>query len=765
VLEKAHVEREAALGRLELAMATMEGIVYEWDPGAQTGWRSNGLHKLLGLAEEDAPMDSRWWTERIHPADRPSHDAAFSRLLRDPQKNAIEMEYRARHKDGSYRILWNRSQAERDPKGKVRLVRGTILDITERRRADDQYRVIMELAPQFIWAADASGAITYSNNALLDYMGVDQAETLGALWIDRLHPDDRDRALLTWQRAVAAGTPYEIEFRLRGKTGDYGCFLNRAVPIRDPGGGPIERWIGVSVDISDRKRAEDEQRRTSALLHSIMTSSTDTIFVKDRAGRMVYCNPSLLTLLSATEADTYGKNDVEFLGPGNGGEEILLTDERIMSTGRGEVVEEPVTWRDGTRRIYLSRKEPHRDGSGKVIGLIGIGRDITDRKEVEARLAFERHQLETIFQQSPAAMVLFRGPDFVFEKVNPQYQAFFPDRELLGRPFLAAIPELADQPFKDMLTEVFETGRTLSGREVLARLARRRGGPLEDRYYDFVYMQLNDADGRPYGVYVHATDVTSRVLDQRSLEHTRDRIEATVRDLEQERELRDRFVAMLTHDLRNPLMAIQLSAQRIRRKASEPQVVQQMVGKIDANIDRTEQMIRDLLDASRIRAGEKLPLEIEACELNQIAKDTIEGLGALHEDRFVLRPGPPILGHFCKKSLRRALENLCNNAIKYGADHRPVTLSLFLHEGEEKARIEVHNEGRAIPAEEKPRLFESFKRSASAQLGRQKGWGLGLTLVKGIAEAHGGSVGVESREETGTTFFVVLPLDARSSRS
>ena len=106
--------------------------------------------------------------------------------------------------------------------------------------------------------------------------------------------------------------------------------------------------------------------------------------------------------------------------------------------------------------------------------------DISDLKAKEAKLVFERHRLETLFEQSPAAMALWQGPDFVFEKVNPHYQAIFPDRELIGRAFLEACPEFKDQPFFNLLTKVFETGEPFVGREILARHASRLGGSVED---------------------------------------------------------------------------------------------------------------------------------------------------------------------------------------------------------------------------------------------------------------------------------------------
>jgi signal transduction histidine kinase len=457
--------------------------------------------------------------------------------------------------------------------------------------------------------------------------------------------------------------------------------------------------------------------------------------------------------------------------------------------------------------------------------------------------------------------------------VNPQYQALFPDRKLLGRPFLEALPEFQGQPFADLIRNVLETGKHFIGHEVLARHSRIQGGPLEDHYYNFTYVQVTDSDGKPYGVYDHAIDVTDRVLARKALVESEERFrlianalplivwtatpdgyvdwyndwwfnylemprgtkwddpekqpmhpddiprtwarwresletgkpynieqrfrrgsdgqyrwhlvraeavrdsagnivkwaganadihdqkEFTVR-LEQERELRERFVATLSHDLRSPLTAAKISAQLLVRKLGDPESILKLAGQIAGSLDRADQMIRDLLDANRIKAGEKLPIEIEECDLCKIASDTLADLTTVHGDRFRLQGYFSIQGYWSVSGIRRILENLCNNAIKYGGDSCPVTVSLIQESN--TVQIEVHNEGTPIPLKDQESLFEPFRRTELAQAGGQKGWGLGLTLVRGIAEAQGGNVSVISDPEHGTTFRVVLPRDARS---
>lgn len=131
----------------------------------------------------------------------------------------------------------------------------------------------------------------------------------------------------------------------------------------------------------------------------------------------------------------------------------------------------------------------------------------------------ERHKLATIFRDSPAAMALWQGEDLVFEKVNPFYQAIFPGRQLVGKKLLEAAPELADQSFAELIRDVLRTGIPFSATEMLAKI-RKPDGTLEDRYFDFTYLRVNDSDGTPYGVYDHAIDVTDRVIARQKIEES-----------------------------------------------------------------------------------------------------------------------------------------------------------------------------------------------------------------------------------------------------
>ncbi|MBC7429282.1 MAG: HAMP domain-containing histidine kinase, partial [Bacteriovorax sp.] len=156
-------------------------------------------------------------------------------------------------------------------------------------------------------------------------------------------------------------------------------------------------------------------------------------------------------------------------------------------------------------------------------------------------------------------------------------------------------------------------------------------------------------------------------------------------------------------------------------------------------------------------------LNIEECNLNEITQSSLDDLTSIHGDRFRLYSNEQINGYWDCTAIRRIVENLLGNAVKYGMPKALITIAL--RRKMESIEIAVHNEGNPIPLEDQTLLFRQFQRTESAQKGSQKGWGIGLTLVQGFAKAHGGNVLVRSEVGEGTTFIVELPKDSRGVSS
>ncbi|WP_426749720.1 GAF domain-containing sensor histidine kinase [Myxococcus sp. Y35] len=235
-----------------------------------------------------------------------------------------------------------------------------------------------------------------------------------------------------------------------------------------------------------------------------------------------------------------------------------------------------------------------------------------------------------------------------------------------------------------------------------------------------------------------------------------------IQKLKAEQNLRDTFVAALTHDLRTPLAAAKMGVQMLGRRHADLPGVQVSVARVSGSLDRAERMIQDLLDASRIQAGQRVALEMKACDLHAVTVQALDELSVVYPERFVLKAEGDFKMRADPLGLRRIVENLASNAAKYGAPGPPI--EILLERNEQQVTLQVRNQGTPIAADELQTIFKPFHRTRSATESSAKGWGLGLPLVKGLAEAHGGTATVTSSAEEGTCFTITLPADATSQQ-
>jgi signal transduction histidine kinase len=300
-----------------------------------------------------------------------------------------------------------------------------------------------------------------------------------------------------------------------------------------------------------------------------------------------------------------------------------------------------------------------------------------------------------------------------------------------------------------MLDGVYKTGVPFIAHEVpFPRVDEMGNSSL--LYLNVDYHPFRAKDGTIKGVLAYVQDVTESV-------EARKRVEHSVAELQAERDIREHFVATLSHDLRTPLTAAKISAQILGRKSGDPDSIHRISGRVVSNLERADAMIRDLLDASRLRAGQKIGLEMSEGNLGEVVRATLEELSTIHGDRFILKSPETVNGTFCAGGIRRILENLCSNAIKYGSREMPITIQLAL-KNQNIAELSVHNHGPVIAPEDQVSLFNAYHRTDSAKA-TERGWGLGLTLIKGLADAHQGTVSVTSTSESGTTFLVSLKIN------
>lgn len=233
--------------------------------------------------------------------------------------------------------------------------------------------------------------------------------------------------------------------------------------------------------------------------------------------------------------------------------------------------------------------------------------------------------------------------------------------------------------------------------------------------------------------------------------------DAAVKFSEVHADLQQLFINTLTHDLKNPLTGANVSAQLILCRPGDAVVCTAAGHRIVNSLNRLDGMINNLLDVNRIRAGEPLALRFSPCDLKETMHTIVDELSVIYGDRFLLEAKESVEGYWSREGLRRAVENLVENAVKYSAPDTPISISL--RRMQDAFELSVHNQGTPIPEDEIPLLFEQYRRSKSAEDGPTPGWGLGLALVKGVVDAHNGNVRVESAPGAGTRFVLEIPFE------
>jgi signal transduction histidine kinase len=233
---------------------------------------------------------------------------------------------------------------------------------------------------------------------------------------------------------------------------------------------------------------------------------------------------------------------------------------------------------------------------------------------------------------------------------------------------------------------------------------------------------------------------------------------ARVRAHEQAARLKDDFISAAAHDLKTPLTTLVAQAQFLERRAeTQPAAPADLPGlrRIVRESKRLSALVLELLDASRLEQG-KLVGEREPVDLVELARD-VARRDSYQGRQIKVSAGAPVVGSYDPRRIGQVLENLVENAVKYSPDESEVHIDLG--QRDDKAFVDVTDEGIGIPAGDLPQIFERFHRASNVDDRRFAGMGLGLFICKGIVEQHGGRIWVESRVGTGSTFHVVLPIE------
>ncbi|MCU1386405.1 MAG: hypothetical protein JWL71_5102, partial [Acidobacteria bacterium] len=433
----------------------------------------------------------------------------------------------------------------------------------------------------------------------------------------------------------------------------------------------------------------------------------------------------------------------------------------------------PIRGVNGEFRRFLTRVNPVKDSHGRLTHWFGTNTDVeTERRATEANaLLRERAQvarqdaelqkrlLHSLFMQAPTLIAVLRGPQHVIELANPPMCRVWGRSEdaVRDRPILEALPELRTQVFSQLFDDVYRTGQPSVGREVPASLARDGGG-AETVYFDFVYSPFRNVQGEIDGIFVIASDVTEQVVARQQIDKLR-------LDAESANRAKDEFLAMLGHELRNPLAPIVTALQLMKLRGSQGSERERTV--IERQVQHLTRLVDDLLDVARIARG-KVELRNESVDVAEMVAKAIEMTSPLFEQRGhtlnveMPKRGLTVDGDAIR--LGQVVSNLLTNAAKYTPPRGRITVRVAQEGGE--ALLRVRDTGMGIAADVLPRIFDLFVQERQAIDRAEGGLGLGLTIVRNLVERHGGTVVATSGGVgQGSEFVVRLPLAVLTRRT
>ena len=376
---------------------------------------------------------------------------------------------------------------------------------------------------------------------------------------------------------------------------------------------------------------------------------------------------------------------------------------------------------------------------------------LTREQAIRAEVMAERQKLLSLFMQAPIAIAILEEPRLTFVFANPAYRALVGGRDVLDQPLLEVLPELAGQGLDTIIETVMTTGVPFIGTEIPVNLDRTGTGTREDLHFNVVYSPRRGASGGVDGVLVWGIDVTEQVAARRL-------IETLLAQLKLADRRKDEFLAMLAHELRNPLAAIGAAVDVLARLDGKP-VPSRVLDIVRRQSKQLARLVDDLLDVSRVTEGKVLlqrrttavadfvQQAVDACQTEIAGRRHSLSVAIDAEPLFV--DGDPV-------RLTQIITNLLQNAAKYTPEGGQISVQVRRQGAQ--VEIAVRDNGVGITAEALPHVFDLFVQDERPLSRAQGGLGIGLTVVQRMVGQHGGTVQARSDgRDRGSEFIVSLP--------
>ncbi|HLO86111.1 MAG TPA: PAS domain S-box protein [Nostocaceae cyanobacterium] len=647
-------------------------------------------------------------------------------------------------------------------------------DVTEKKQAEEKLRLSNE---RFQLAAAAVNCLIYDwdfekdriirTEGLTRVLGYSLQEAQPTLtwWKNLIHPEDRYCLQQLSQAGFAEQNSYSIEYRMLHKDQKYRYVLDQGLIVRDADN-RVVRAVGSVTDIteqklalSDRLRVEAALRQSEGKFRRLFESNVIGIYFGDFSGKIFEANDAFLQMFGYARAELEaGIMRWDMMTPP---EYYSLDQQKVQELRTGSICipfEKEYFHKDGTRipiLLGIARMEESEQEGYSVCIIINL----TKRKQAEDALR-QSEELYRYLSNSIPQIVWIDNSQGECEYVNRRWE------EYTGKNFKQALGSgWTDIINPDDLLSVLEGWKSSINQGIPYEFELRyRRFDGEYRWHLVRGLPIWNEQGNIIKWFGTATDIDDRKQFETERNQLLELEKAAREEAERANQIKDEFVAMVSHDLRSPLNAILGWAKLLQTRPVDTDTLNRALATIERNAQAQAKLLEDLLNISRILRG-KFQLELEEVNLVSIVSAAIETAYPTAEakginlESIIDQSIPPITGDVHR--LLQVLGNLLSNAVKFTPSGGKVEVSLSkLNDQQVKfAQITVSDTGIGIQPQFLPYVFERYQQGDRAH--RQHGLGLGLAIARHIVELHHGTIDAASPGPgLGSTFTVKLPLNS-----
>ncbi|QQS39959.1 MAG: PAS domain S-box protein [Acidobacteriota bacterium] len=604
---------------------------------------------------------------------------------------------------------------------------------------EQQFRTMANSIPQLAWMADQTGYIFWYNDRWYEYTGTTPEEMKGWGWRSVHRQDLVDEITLKFKSHIEAGEEWEDTFPLRSASGEFRWFLSRAKPIRDEKG-RIVRWFGTNTDVNEQLEYEQALRESEEKLRIALESNRCGYFEYEIATGDLEWDQLLFDIWGVRDGEL---PTLELFYDGLHPDDREETREAIgrsfdpESGGRYHTIYRVANRINGEMRWIEASGQVFFD-SGEPVKMIGMVTDITEKKLAEKA----KDLLSSIVESSNDAIVSKDLESRIVSWNKGAEKIFgYTAEEAVGRRITLIIPD-------DRLEEEEEILRNLkAGRKIehFETVRRTKDGRLID--ISVTISPVRDSQGRITGASKVARDIT----EKKRLEET---LQRAVAELKEADAKKNEFLAILGHELRNPLSALRGSVDIIDRGFGRPEDVAKIM---QSSIETMSKLLDDLLDLSRVSQN-RIVLDPKRVDLEEVLQAAAAAARSRYEDKrqnVLTAIAGPLIVRGDSTRLEQIFSNLLSNACRYTGEEKDIVVRALAKDGE--VVVSVRDEGIGMDKAALEKIFDPFYQ-VKPDGHAVTGLGIGLALTKNLVELHGGRIEAFSDGPgKGSKFEVSLP--------